>query len=282
MKRRACRVVTGPACRPILRHDRLEFLKMALQIDQFMCREDNFGVLIHDPKSGETALIDAPEERAILAAVERTGWTPTMILTTHHHQDHVEANLALKKRFGLKIFGPKAEADKIPGIDVELSEGSKLEFAGQPVEVIETPGHTAGHICYYLPRSHVAFVADTLFAMGCGRLLERPAPVMFHSLTKLMELPAATALYCGHEYTLANARFALTVDPTNSALRERAAKVEKLRAKDKPTLPTTLAEELATNPFIRWHDPAIRRNLGMEKASDAEVFAEIRKRKDNF
>jgi len=255
---------------------------MALQIDQFMCREDNFGVLIHDPESGETALIDAPEERAILAAVERTGWTPTMILTTHHHQDHVEANLALKKRFGLKIAGPKAEAAKIPGIDIELSEGSKFEFAGQPVQVIETPGHTAGHICYYLPRSHVAFVADTLFAMGCGRLLERPAPVMFHSLTKLMELPAATALYCGHEYTLANARFALTVDPTNSALKERAAKVEKLRANDEPTLPTTLAEELATNPFIRWHDPAIRRNLGMEEASDAEVFAEIRKRKDNF
>jgi hydroxyacylglutathione hydrolase len=253
---------------------------MVLQIDQFMCREDNFGVLIHDPKSGETALIDAPEERPILAAVERTGWKPTMILTTHHHQDHVEANLALKERFGLKIFGPKDS--KIPGIDVELSEGSKFEFAGQPVEIIETPGHTADHICYYLPKSHVAFVADTLFAMGCGRLLEKPAPVMFHSLSKLTALPAATTLYCGHEYTLANARFALTIDPTNSALKERAAKVEKLRADGKPTLPTTLAEELATNPFIRWHDPAIRKNLGMESATDAEVFAEIRKRKDNF
>jgi hydroxyacylglutathione hydrolase len=253
---------------------------MALQIDQFMCRQDNFGVLVHDAKSGETALIDAPEEAPILKAIERTGWTPTMIMTTHHHPDHVEANLALKKRFGLKIVGPKAS--NIPGIDVELSEGSKLEFGGQPVEIIETPGHTADHICYYFPKSHVAFVADTLFAMGCGKLLERPAPVMFHSLTKLVALPATTTLYCGHEYTLTNARFALTIDPTNSALKERAAKVEKLRAKDKPTLPTTLAEELSTNPFIRWHDPAIRRNLGMEKASDAEVFAEIRKRKDNF
>ena len=165
---------------------------MVLQIDQFMCREDNFGVLIHDPKSGETALIDAPEERPILAAIERTGWKPTMILTTHHHQDHVEANLALKERFSLKIFGPKDS--KIPGIDVELSEGSKFEFAGQPVEIIETPGHTADHICYYLPKSHVAFVADTLFAMGCGRLLEKPAPVMFQSLKKLVALPAATAL----------------------------------------------------------------------------------------
>lgn len=255
---------------------------MTLQIDQFMCREDNFGVLIHDPESGETALIDAPEERAILAAVERTGWTPTLIMTTHHHLDHVEANLALKERFGLKIVGPKAEADRIPGIDVELSEGSTFQFAGQPVEIIETPGHTAGHICYYLPQSKVAFVADTIFAMGCGRLLEKPAPVMFESLKKLVELPAATTLYCGHEYTLSNARFALTIDPTNSALRERAARVEMLRADNKPTLPTTMAEELATNPFLRWHDPAIRRNLGMEQATDAEVFAEIRKRKDNF
>lgn len=255
---------------------------MTLQIDQFMCREDNFGVLIHDPESGETALIDAPEERAILEAVERTGWTPTMIMTTHHHLDHVEANLALKERFGLKIVGPKAEASKIPGIDVELEEGSKLEFAGQPVEIIETPGHTAGHICYYLPESNVAFVADTIFAMGCGRLLEKPASVMFHSLSKLVALPAATTLYCGHEYTLSNARFALTIDPTNSALKERAAKVEQLRAENKATLPTTLAEELATNPFLRWHDPAIRKNLGMEKASDEEVFAEIRKRKDIF
>ena len=206
-----------------------------------------------------------------------------MILTTHHHQDHVEANLALKKRFGLKIVGPKAEADKIPGIDVELSEGSKLEFAGQPVagdRDARPYGRATSAIIF--PKSHVAFVADTLFAMGCGRLLERPAPVMFHSLTKLMALPASDRALLRPRIHAANARFALTIDPTNSALKERAAKVEKLRAKDKPTLPTTLAEELSTNPFIRWHDPAIRRNLGMEKASDAEVFAEIRKRKDNF
>jgi len=253
---------------------------MALQIDQFMCRTDNFGVLVHDSRSGETALIDAPEEGPILEAIERTGWTPTMIMTTHHHPDHVEANLSLKKRFGLKIVGPRAS--NIPGIDVKLSEGSKLSFGGQPVEIIETPGHTADHICYYFPESHVAFVADTLFALGCGRLLEKPAPVMFQSLTKLAALPAATTLYCGHEYTLANARFALTIDPTNPALKERAARVATLRAEGKPTLPTTLAEELATNPFLRWHDPAIRRNLGMEAATDAEVFAEIRKRKDNF
>ena len=255
---------------------------MGLQIDQFMCRSDNFGVLVHDEASGRTALIDAPEESSILAAIERTGWKPDLILTTHHHADHVEANLALKERFGLKIIGPKAEADKIPGIDETVSEGSRLDFAGHRIEVIETPGHTAGHVSYHFPDDGVAFTADTLFALGCGRLFERPAPVMFVSMTKLAALPAATVIYCGHEYTLANARFALTIDPTNSALKERVAKIEKLRADDKPTLPTTIGEELATNPFMRWHDPAIRKNLGMETASDVEVFAEIRKRKDNF
>jgi len=255
---------------------------MGLQIDQFMCRSDNFCVLVHDEASGQTALIDAPEESAILAAIERTGWKPTIILTTHHHADHVEANLALKERFGLKIIGPKAEADKIPGIDETVSEGSELEFAGHKVEVIETPGHTAGHVCYFFHEAGVAFTADTLFALGCGRLFERPAPVMFESMKKLAALPASTVIYCGHEYTLSNARFALTIDPTNSALKERVARIEKLRADDKPTLPTTIGEELATNPFMRWHDPAIRKNLGMENASDVDVFAEIRKRKDNF
>ncbi len=255
---------------------------MPVEIEQFMCRTDNFGVLVHDAKSGQTAIVDAPEEAPILAAIKRTGWTPTMILTTHHHTDHVEANLALKERFKLRIVGPEAENAKLPGIDETVKDGSVVRLGEQTIEVIETPGHTAGHICYYLPKSHVAFVADTLFAMGCGRLLERPASVMFHSLIKLVELPAATTLYCGHEYTLSNARFALTVDPSNSALKERAAKVEKLREAGRPTLPTTLTEELSTNPFLRWHDPAIRRNLGMETASDAEVFAEIRKRKDNF
>ena len=255
---------------------------MGLLIDQFMCKSDNFGVLVHDEASGRTALIDAPEESTILAAIERTGWKPDLILTTHHHSDHVEANLALKERFGLKIIGPKAEADKIPGIDETVSEGSSLDFAGHRIEVIETPGHTAGHVSYHFPDDGVAFTADTLFALGCGRLFERPAPVMFESMKKLAALPAATVIYCGHEYTLANARFALTIDPTNSALKERVAKIEKLRADDKPTLPTTIGEELATNPFMRWHDPAIRKNLGMETASDVDVFAEIRKRKDNF
>ena len=255
---------------------------MPVEIEQFMCRSDNFGVLVHDPKSGQTAIIDAPEEAPILAAIKRTGWTPTMILTTHHHVDHVEANLALKERFKLRIVGPEAEKAKIPGIDETVEEGSVIHLGDERIEVIATPGHTAGHVSYYLPASSVAFTADTLFALGCGRLFEGKPPVMYESLKKLAALPAATVIYCGHEYTLANARFAVTVDPTNSALKERVARIEALRADDKPTLPTTIGEELSTNPFLRWHDPAIRKHLGMEKASDAEVFAEIRKRKDNF
>jgi len=255
---------------------------MALQVEQFMCRSDNFGVLVHDPRSGETAIIDAPEERPILDAIERTGWKPTVILTTHHHADHVEGNIALKERFKLKIVGPQAEAAKIPGIDETVEDGQVIRFAGEPVHVIATPGHTAGHVSYHFPQSNLAFTGDTLFALGCGRLFEAKPPVMHESLKKLAALPLETVVYCGHEYTQANARFALTIDPTNSALKERSAEIDKLRAGNKPTLPTTVGRELATNPFLRWHDPVIRRNLGMETARDAEVFAEIRKRKDVF
>ena len=147
---------------------------MPIEIDQFMCRSDNFGILLRDPASGLTALIDAPEESTVLAAIERTGWTPSLILTTHHHVDHVEANLALKQRFGLQIIAPAAEASKIPGVDRTVSEGDTIDFGGEQAQVIETPGHTAGHITYYFPQSGVAFTADTLFALGCGRLLECP------------------------------------------------------------------------------------------------------------
>jgi hydroxyacylglutathione hydrolase len=255
---------------------------MAVKIEQFMCRSDNFGILAHDPASGQTAIIDAPEERPILEAIARTGWTPTVLLVTHHHGDHVEANLALKQRFGLKIIGPKAEAAKVPGIDETVAEGDELSLLGETVRVIETPGHTAGHVSYYLPKSGIAFTADTLFALGCGRIFEGTPAIMMASLKKLAALPAGTAVYCGHEYTLSNARFALSVDPTNSALKLRVKEIEALRAADKPTLPTTIGQELATNPFLRWHDPAIRKNLGMQTASDEAVFAEIRKRKDIF
>ncbi len=255
---------------------------MTLEIELFACRSDNFGVLLHDPVSGATACIDAPEEQPILDAAARRGWTLTDIFTTHHHHDHVEANLALKARYKLKITGPASEKDRIPGIDLTVADGDHFEFAGHRVEVIETPGHTAGHVCYYMPDDKLLFSADTLFALGCGRLFERPAEVMWPSLKKLLALPDDTIVYFGHEYTLANARFAVTVDPGNEAL---AARLEDIVAKREAgvfTSPTQLGIEKATNPFLRPDDPSIRRHLGMEKAADWEVFGEIRKRKDNF
>jgi hydroxyacylglutathione hydrolase len=255
---------------------------MALEIEQFMCRSDNFGILARNPGTGEAFLVDAPEEAPILAAIERTGWRPSTLLVTHHHGDHVEANLALKQRFGLTIVGPEAEKAKIPGIDRTVRGGDTITVAGLEVEVIDTPGHTLGHVSYHLPSERVVFAADTLFALGCGRLLEGTPAQMVASLRKLAALPPDTKVYCGHEYTQANARFAATVDPDNAGLKARAKEIDALRAEGRPTLPTTIGRELETNPFLRWDDPAIRKTLGMEGADDVAVFAEIRKRKDNF
>ena len=254
----------------------------ALQIECFPCRSDNFGVLLHDPETLLTASIDAPEEHAIVAAAERRGWKLSHIFTTHHHQDHVEANLALKERYGLSIIGPAAEAKKIPGIDRMVSDGSSFLFGNNTVRVIETPGHTAGHVCYHLPDAKLLFAADTLFALGCGRLFERAPADMWASLQKLAVLPDETVVYFGHEYTLSNARFALTIDPDNSRLATRAREIEEARANGRFTCPTTIGLEKETNPFLRAGDPAIRRVLDMEDASNEDVFAEIRRRKDNF
>ena len=255
---------------------------MTVQIEQFMCRSDNFGVLVHDPSGRETAIIDAPEEGPIVAAVERTGWKPTHILTTHYHGDHVEANNALKSRYGLEIIGPKSEASRVPGVDRSVSGGDVIHVCGEDVQVIDTPGHTAGHVAYHFPHGGILFAGDTLFALGCGRLFEGSASDMHGALSALRNLPDDTVVYCGHEYTEANADFAVTVDPANDALRQRAKEITALRAAGKPALPTTMAVEKATNPFLRWDDRAIRSHLAMENASDVDVFAEIRKRKDRF
>ncbi|MDQ0996974.1 hydroxyacylglutathione hydrolase [Phyllobacterium ifriqiyense] len=253
-----------------------------LQIEQFNARSDNFGVLIHDPETNLTASIDAPEEQPILDALKRRGWKLTHILTTHHHNDHIEANLALKKRFGVEIVGPEAEKSQIPGIDRTLSHGDHFQFGSFEIEVISTPGHTNGEISFFIPAAKVLFAGDTLFSLGCGRLLEGTPATMFESLQKLVALPGDTQVYCGHEYSESNARFALSIDPDNSALKERAREITALRAAGQPTLPTTILREMATNPFLRWHDPVIRKNLKMENASDEAVFTEIRKRKDHF
>lgn len=253
-----------------------------LEIEVFQCRSDNYGVLVHDPETGLTASIDAPDEKAVSDAAARRGWRLSHILTTHHHTDHVEGNLGLKETFDLEIIGPINEAVAIPGLDKSVMDGDEFQFGNHTVCVIETPGHTAGHICFYFPDDKLLFAADTLFALGCGRLFERPAADMWHSLQKLAALPDETAVYFGHEYTLSNARFALTVDPDNMRLQERAREIEAARAVGRFTIPTTIGLEKETNPFLRATDPAIRRNLLMESRSNEDVFAEIRKRKDNF
>lgn len=253
-----------------------------LQIEMFPCRQDNFGVLIHDPQTGVTASIDAPEEAPIVAALDRKGWELNHIFVTHHHFDHVEANAVLKAKYRADITGPAAEAEKIPGIDHQVREGDSFHFGDFAVEVIETPGHTLDHVCYHLPQAGVLFAADTLFALGCGRVFEGTPEQMHHSLQKLAALPDETEVYFGHEYTEANARFAVTVDPQNTALAQRIEEIGKMRAAGIATAPTTIGVEKATNPFLRAADPAIRQTLGMQGDDDVAVFAEIRKRKDNF
>ena len=255
---------------------------MSLDIVQFPCLSDNFGVLLHDPKTGKTAAIDAPEAAPVMKVLAEQNWALSDIFTTHWHHDHVDGNLALKEKYRCHVTGPKYEAAKIPGIDKTVSGGDSFEFAGHRFEVIDCPGHTLGGLSYYVPSEKLLFAADTLFALGCGRLLEGTPDDMWASLSKLMTLPDDTIVYCGHEYTLSNAKFALTIDPENAELAVRAAAIAKMRERGETTLPTNMALEKRTNPFLRPHDPKIRTLLGMEAATDAAVFAEIRHRKNIF
>jgi hydroxyacylglutathione hydrolase len=255
---------------------------MTLIIEQFNVRSDNFAVLIHDSEAGLTASIDAPEAEPIRATLAAKGWKLDQILTTHHHADHVEGNLPLQQEFGCAITGPAGDDGRIPGISRQVGEGDSFAFGGFEVSVLETPGHTLDHISYWIPSAKVVFAADALFAMGCGRVFEGTAEMMWGSLAKLAALPDDTVVYCGHEYTQANARFALTIEPGNEELVARAAEVDEKRKADQATLPTTIGLEKRTNPFLRVNEPGIRAFLGMEDASPAEVFGEIRTRKDNF
>lgn len=252
----------------------------SLEIFQFPCLSDNYGVLIHDASANVTASIDAPEAAAVNEALAEKGWTLTHILTTHHHGDHTGGNDALKKKTGCTIVGPRAEAARVPGIDVQVGEGDDVTVGNFTAKVIETPGHTAGEISYWFADPGVAFVGDTLFSLGCGRLFEGSAETMWDSLRKLMDLPEETVIYCGHEYTLSNANFALTIEPGNQALQERADEVRTLREQGRPTLPTTIGRELETNPFLRPSSAEIQERLGMQGADEWKIFAEIRQRKD--
>lgn len=250
------------------------------EIHQFPCLKDNYGVLVRDPVSGLVAAIDAPTSEEVAAALAAKGWKLTHILTTHRHGDHTDGNLALKAATGCTIIGPKGEADKVPGIDKAVGEGDTFMLGSLEVRVLETPGHTKGHITYWMPAAEVAFAGDTLFAMGCGRVFEGNMQEMWRSLEKLTKLPPSTIVYCGHEYTQANAKFALTIEPENEALQARVREVEAKRARGETTLPTRIDIELATNPFLRPHSAAIRKRLGMESAPDWQVFGEVRERKN--
>ena len=251
-----------------------------LDIHIFPCRKDNYGVLIRDAGKDVTASIDAPDAEAVSQALDAKGWRLTHILTTHHHNDHTGGNLALQEQTGCKVIGPKAEAARIPGLDQAVGEGDEFQFGDFKVHVIDTPGHTLGHISYHVPKASVAFVGDTLFTLGCGRVFEGSHEMMWTSLKKLSRLPHDTMIYSGHEYTLSNAKFALSVDPENVTLQRRVKEFERDLQNGKYTVPSLLSDELETNPFLRWHAAAVRQHLGLASAPDWKVFAELRERKD--
>lgn len=253
-----------------------------LEIHQFPCLSDNYGVLIHDPQSLETAAIDTPDAEAINAALQEKGWRLTQILITHHHWDHTQGNAALKAAHQCVIIGPEEERGKIDGLDVGVSDGDIINVCGRTIQVIKTGGHTLGHVTYYSATDAVAFAGDALFPLGCGRMFEGTPELMWDGLSRLRDLPPETVIYCGHEYTEANARFAITIDPDNTALHNRADAIRKLREDGLPTVPTTLAQELETNPFLRVDASGVQANLSMTGHSLSDIFGEIRRRKDTF
>lgn len=253
---------------------------MPLDLVVIPCRTDNYAYLLHDAATAQTALVDAPEAGPIADELSRRGWTLSDILITHHHHDHVEAVEDL--RGTARVIGAAADVRRLPPLDLAVEEGSKLNVCGEEVRVIAVPGHTLGHIAFYVPASGYVFTADSLMALGCGRLFEGTAAQMWDSLQKLRALPPDTLVCSGHEYTAANAAFARTIDPENSALISRTEAVDAARSRGEPTVPSLLSDEIATNPFLRADDPELARSIGLGGADPVEVFAEIRARKDRF
>lgn len=244
---------------------------------------DNYIYLLHEPHSGETAVVDPAAAEPVLDALQQNDWRLDYIFNTHHHNDHVGANLQLKQLTGCRIVGSAADRARIPGIDVAVGDGDIVKLGNQAFQVIDTPGHTLGHIVYYCADSQALFCGDTLFSLGCGRLFEGSAQQMWQSLQKLKALPPKTRVYCAHEYTATNGRFALSVDADNPDLLRRLAEVAELRRQNRPTLPSTIGQELATNPFLREHSTRIRHCIGLSaQHADAAVFAQLRLLKDRF
>ncbi len=251
-----------------------------LEVEVIPVLSDNYCYLLHEPGAGVTGVVDPPLAKPILDRLAAKGRRLDWILTTHQHADHTGGNEELKRATGCRVVGPRAEAAQIPGLDVAVGEGDRFALGEAQAVVFDTPGHSPGHIAYWFEDSGALFCGDVLFSLGCGRVFTGDYSRMWESLAKFLPLPDNAVVYCGHEYTLSNARFALSVDPENPALRARAAEVERLRGAGQPTIPSTMGQERATNPFLRVRDPAIRAGLRMVDAGDAEVFAELRRRKD--
>ena len=255
---------------------------MPLDLVTIPCLSDNYAFLIHDPASGETAVIDVPDAAPILNALHQRGWALSQILLTHHHADHIQGVAELRAATGAKVAGNAADAHRLPPLDTALIEGQTVHVGGEAGTMIDVSGHTLGHIAFHFPGSALVFTADSLMACGCGRLFEGSGPQMWTSLSKLAHLPPETLVCSGHEYTASNARFALSLEPDNQALISRVAAIADARDKGQPTVPSRLSEELATNPFLRASLPQMKARLGLTEASDAAVFTEIRARKDRF
>ncbi|MCC5982344.1 MAG: hydroxyacylglutathione hydrolase [Oceanicaulis sp.] len=253
-----------------------------LEIRQFACLEDNYGFLARCSETGACASIDSPDARVILAEADSAGWQISDIWNTHHHWDHAGGNDAVREASGATITAPASEADKIGHVDRPVEPGDRIRLGALEAEVIDTGGHTLGHIAYWFASENVLFAGDALFALGCGRLFEGTPEQAQAGLARLRALPDAAMVYCAHEYTAANARFARHIDPDNDALARYASEVEALRAEHKPTVPARLGREKTTNPFLRWDDTVLRTRLGLETASDAAVYAAVRQAKDSF
>lgn len=255
---------------------------MSLEIVIVACLRDNYAYLLRDAASGLVGLVDAPETGPIEAALSQRDRGLDLILITHHHDDHIAGVDGLRKKYGAKVVGAAADRHRLPHLDVEVRDGDSVSLGDSVARVIAVPGHTLGHIAYHFPEAQALFSADSLMVMGCGRLFEGTAEQMWASLSTLAALPDDTMVYSGHEYAESNARFALSLDSDNGALRERVETITALRAKGAPTVPARLALERATNPFLRAGNEAMKAAVGMEGLPDAQVFAEIRRRKDAF
>ncbi len=253
-----------------------------LEIHQIPTRSDNYVYLLRESSSGNAAVVDPSDATPVLETLEMFGWNLTHVLATHHHDDHVGGVPEIKAATGCMVVGPKADRDRIPMIDVEVADGDTYTLFEASAKVWDVPGHTAGHIAYWFSESRALFCGDTLFALGCGRVFEGTFEQMYHSISKFNEVPDETWVYCAHEYTMANAKFALHVDPDNKDLQAYAKQIENRRNAGVSTVPSLMGVERKTNPFLRADQPEFAAVLGMERSSSVDVFAEVRSRKDKF